>query len=289
MAVIDAPTAWITEPGVYDIPEDQYHADPVVGGSLSSTGSRMLLPPSCPAKFRYAMDHRGEEPSNRNFNLGNAAHQLVLGVGPELVAIEYDNYKKPAAQQARDAALAAGHVPLLPHEWEQVHEMAAAIKAHRISELLDPDTARCEITLVWRDELTGVMCRALVDCLQPGALVDYKTTVCGDTEQLGRACDTFGYAQQADFYLSGARALGLADDNTPFVFVAQEKERPFLITPFQLDPTAMRIGRERNIRALNTYRHCTESDYWPGHVYDPNEIAWVSLPPWVEKREGESS
>ena len=30
----------ITEPGVYDIPATAYHRDPVVGGSLSSTGAR---------------------------------------------------------------------------------------------------------------------------------------------------------------------------------------------------------------------------------------------------------
>lgn len=42
-------TTWtITEPGVYDLPAEVYHADPVEGGSLSSTGARKLLPPSCP-------------------------------------------------------------------------------------------------------------------------------------------------------------------------------------------------------------------------------------------------
>ncbi len=32
----------ITVAGVYDIPADVYHADPVEGGSLSSTGARTL-------------------------------------------------------------------------------------------------------------------------------------------------------------------------------------------------------------------------------------------------------
>ena len=47
----------ITAPGVYDIPAEDYHRDPVPGGSLSSTGARKLLPPSCPAKFRYEQDN----------------------------------------------------------------------------------------------------------------------------------------------------------------------------------------------------------------------------------------
>jgi hypothetical protein len=49
--------ALITEPGVYDIAEDHYHADPVPGGSLSNSGAKKLLPPSCPAKFAYEREH----------------------------------------------------------------------------------------------------------------------------------------------------------------------------------------------------------------------------------------
>jgi len=33
----------VTEPGVYDIPEDAYHRDPVKGGSLSYSGAKKLL------------------------------------------------------------------------------------------------------------------------------------------------------------------------------------------------------------------------------------------------------
>lgn len=289
-AVLDRPTIEITEPGVYDIDVESYHDDPVPGGSLSSTGARRLLPPSCPAKFKWEQDHRHEtDPINRTFNLGHAAHKLVLGDGPELVRIDADSYRTKDAKTARDDALASGRVPLLPTEWMQVHDMAAALRAHPVSALIDPTRGKAEQTLVWQDELTGIMCRARIDWLQPGAVVDYKSTLSGDTEHLGRASDQHGYAQQADFYLDGIRALGLGDENTPFVFIAQEKEPPYLITPFQLDPTALSIGRRRNIAARQVYRHCVETGYWPGHVHDPDEIVWVSLPPWVERREAEMS
>ncbi len=292
-AILDAPqapAATITEPGVYQLDEASYHADPVVGGSLSSSGARRLLPPSCPAKFRYEQDHRHEAaPINRTFNLGNAAHKLVLGAGPELVQIDAAGYQTKAAREARDAALADGQVPLLPAEWLQVHAMAEVLRTHPVSALIDPATGAAEQTLVWRDELTGIMCRARVDWLQPNAVVDYKSAHSGDTEQLGRASDQFGYAQQADWYLDGIRALGLGDHTTPFVFIAQEKEPPYLITPFQLDPTALSIGRRRNVSARQVYRYCVETDYWPGHVHDPDEIVWVSLPPWVERQEAELS
>ncbi|MBO0827768.1 MAG: hypothetical protein J2P24_08300 [Streptosporangiales bacterium] len=47
----------ITEPGVYNLPAAVYHADPVPGGSLSQSGAKKLLPPSCPALYRYWADH----------------------------------------------------------------------------------------------------------------------------------------------------------------------------------------------------------------------------------------
>ncbi len=34
----------ITAPGVYVIPADDYHADPVPGGSISASGARRILP-----------------------------------------------------------------------------------------------------------------------------------------------------------------------------------------------------------------------------------------------------
>ena len=42
----------VDEPGVYDgLDEAAYHADPVPGGSLSASGAKLLLPPSCPALY----------------------------------------------------------------------------------------------------------------------------------------------------------------------------------------------------------------------------------------------
>ena len=36
-------TAIITKPGIYEMPEDDYHADPVPDWSLSASGAKLLL------------------------------------------------------------------------------------------------------------------------------------------------------------------------------------------------------------------------------------------------------
>jgi hypothetical protein len=68
--------------------------------------------------------------------------------------------------------------------------------------------------------------------------------------------------------------LGLAAE-TVFVLVFQEKTPPYLITVAQLDPMALRVGRELNRRAIEDFRRCSEPGHWPGHA---DSIRLLSLP-----------
>lgn len=282
----------ITDPGVYDLPVDTYHADPVEGGSLSSTGARRLLPPSCPALFRHEQLH-GREPK-RVWDLGHAAHRMVLGAGPPIAVIDAPDYKTKAARETRDEAREAGAVPLLTHEYQLAGDMAGALRRHPVaSALLDPDRGgRPEQTLVWRDGPTGTWCRSLLDWLPPlapaGRLIvpDYKTCAAADPDSLERAAYQHGWHQQAAWYLAGLRALGLADEDAAFVFVAQEKTEPYLVTVVELDHVALRIGHARNRRALGIYQHCTSTGEWPGYV---DGVHLLSLPRWAEIEEGEAT
>jgi hypothetical protein len=279
----------IDAPGVYDLPDDVYHADPVPGGSLSSTGARKLLPPSCPALFRYEQDDR--VPRKRAFDVGHAAHKLVLGAGPDIVAVDAPDWKTKAAREQRDAVYAAGAVPLLAAEYRQVQAMADALRRHPVAAaLFDPTGGSPEQSLFWVDDETGVWCRARLDW-QPRArqgrmvVPDYKSATSADPEHIRRAVHTYGYHCQAAFYLDGVTALGLAEDPA-FVFVVQQKTPPYLVTVVQLDPVAERIGRERNRQALDIFRNCQETGRWPGYSDD---IELISLPAWAERRHDEET
>jgi hypothetical protein len=290
-AVLSASSVVVDEPGVYDISVEDYFADPVPGGSISSSGARKLLPPSCPAKFRYEMDHPGPT-KKREFDLGHAAHMLVLGAGAPIDVIDAANYRTKAAQAQQEAAHLRGDVPLLLHEYEQVQAMAAAIREHPVAgPLFNPDHGTPEVSLFWRDAPSGVMCRARIDWLphqRPGRtiIVDYKTCRTADLDGLSRAVNDHGYHFQARWYLNGAQALGLADPDAVFIFIAQEKEPPYLVTPFELDSTALRIAEFKTRQALQVFTHCTETDRWPGY-WDGEGAALLSLPPWAERAEGD--
>lgn len=279
-------TAAITRPGVYDgIPEATYHRDPVAGGSLSSSGARKLLAPSCPALFRHEQTH--PQPHKKVFDLGSAAHELVLGEGPGIVQIDAADMRTKAAKEQRDAAYEEGKIPLLPKDFEQVQEMAEQLKRHPIAgALFQPGTGKPEQSLFWKDPDTGVICRARLDWLPTQVkgrrlvIGDYKTCRSAAPADLSKAVHEHGYHQQDDFYRRGARELGIGDKDTSFVFIFQQKTAPYLVTVVELDHEARRIGKERNDYALRTYARCKESGVWPGFSDD---ITMLSLPVWAER------
>jgi hypothetical protein len=280
-ATLDHAGAPILEPGVYTIPEAVYHADPVPGGSLSSTGARKILPPSCPALFRH--EQLNGRPEKRQFDFGHAAHSLVLGVGAPLAVVDADDWRTKSAKEQRDAAYAAGHTPILAGEHEQVLGMAAALRDHPIaSALFDSERGTAEQSLFWRDDTYEAWLRARLDwlpCASEGRMIlgDYKTCISAEPKAIAKSIGNYGYHQQGAWYIDIVKALGLAEE-VAFVFVFQEKTAPYLVTVAEPDHTAIRIGRHLNQRALEVYAECVATDTWPSYT---DEVERVSLPPWV--------
>jgi hypothetical protein len=271
-------------PGVYDLPIEAYHADPVPGGSLSSTGARLLLPPSCPALFKHWRD-AGEE-TKHAWDIGHAAHKLVLGVGPELVRIDADEWRTNAVKAEVAAIRERGAVPLRPVDFDTVHAMAEALREHPFAgKLFQPGAGRAEQTLIWQDSQTGVWCRALLDWLEEPSgrrflLRDYKSGRSASPDKLGRIIADFGYHVQLGFYLAGCRALNLAGDDAEALLVVQETRPPYLVTVAQPDPTAMRLGAIRVREAIDLFAECVKDDRWPGYADD---VVPAELPPWETK------
>jgi hypothetical protein len=281
----------VTAPGVYDdFPEVDYHEDP----SLSSSGARRILPPSCPAKFKWERDNG--RPEKRAFDFGHAAHGLVLGVGMDVVVVQKvakdgtkadaDDYKTRSAQEHRDETYAAGKVPLLAHEWALVKDMAGALRAGldaaQAGDLFVAGTGRSELSLFWHDDRQDVDRRARFDWLSDvtddrAVIVDYKTTPDAEPRAVASTIRKFGYHQQGAWYVDAAHALGVAE-HVGFLLAFQEKTPPYLVTVAEPDQLALRVGRYLNDRALEVYAECAATGTWPGYSDD---IVTTSLPAWA--------
>lgn len=280
----------ITRPGVYQLTADEYHADPVPGGSLSNSDARRLTEPGCPALFRYEKDN-GIRQTSDAFDFGHLVHTLVLGKGDEIAVrpAGWADYRKPAARVWRDEQRAAGRTPVTAEQMQLASAMVEALRADEFASQALAQPGRAEQCLFWVDPETGVWRRAMVDHLpdrpKPGrrmVIVDYKTSdeVCPD-DQMMRKVFKYGYHRQGATYLDGVLALGLADDAV-IVFIFQQKSPPFLVTPVVLQPEWIRIGRVENRWALRTFAECLESGVWPG--YAPDGPVRLDVPRWLEIR-----
>jgi len=278
----------VTEPGVYDdMPLDVYHRDPVPGGSLSSTGARKLLAPSCPAKFRYEQIHG--QPSKDDFDFGTAVHTFTLGTGPRIVAIEAGSWQTKAAREQRDAERADGNVPLLAKDYKRAKEIARAVRNNpAAAALLRPDRGAAERSLFWVDPQTEVWRRGRPDCLTADVegrclIVDIKSTESAAPDDFARSIYKFGYHQQGATYIDGVIAVGI-DPDPEFLMVAVEKQPPYLCEVYALNLDALNLGRARNRRSLEIYKQCTETGHWGGYTDD---ITYLALPAWAERADSE--
>jgi hypothetical protein len=280
----------ITEPGVYTMPAEEYHADPVPSGSLSRSGAVKLLEPSTPARFHYERTHG--QPVRKTFELGHAAHHMALGDGVDIIEVAGDGASpdewRTSSTKAEVARVRArGAVPLKPREYAQVCEMRDALLGHPTARrLLVEGEGTVEASLFWVDGPSGIWRRARLDRLPKwsgqGRLIvpDYKSAESANPEAFARSAARYGYDVQAAWYSDGVLELGLADD-VAFVFVCQEKTPPYLVNVIELDAEALKIGRTRSREAIETYAECVRTNRWPGYGDD---ITCVSLPIWLEAK-----
>jgi hypothetical protein len=281
----EAPVLQITEPGIYDgIPEDVYHGDLVPGGSLSVSGAKKLLAPSCPALFAWEREH--PPPPKKAMELGTAAHTVVLGTGPKIVEIDAADWMKRATKERGAEVRAEGGVPLLTKDYRRVQGMAKALREHPIaSALFDPERGgHAEQSFFWFDERWGIWRRGRMDWMPPldrgrPVLGDYKSATAADLNAITKAVRNFRYEMQDDWYSDGIEAI--TGVRCPFLFVFQETTAPYLITVCQLDEETRLSGRRRNDEALEIYRDCTAAGAWPAYSDD---IELISLPPWAQAR-----
>ena len=279
----------ITEPGVYyDLPAEDYHAQTEW---LSWSRMKHLLPPSTPAHFKAALTR--PEARKRHLELGSIVHRIVLGEGDQFEVVhalnrkkepyEATSYETVSAQVDRDRIYSEGKIPILRHELEEAEAMAAQVLAHPVASALLTN-GRPEVSLFWVDPDTGVKCRARLDWLPDPVegrrliVPDLKTSASAAPVEFSKSSARFGYFGQQQHYRDGIAACGLAVDPA-FVFVAVEKEDPYLVSVGQFaGADDLRLGRRAVDHCRRLYRDCLAADHWPGYGDGVNDL---SLPAWI--------
>ena len=249
-----------------DLPAHEYHA---ASWALGSTSLKRLATQP-PAVWKW----ESENPSRPSapLVLGTAAHSLILEDDtPGLSIVNAEDWRSKTAREAREAAYAEGTVPLLAKEFAVVEAMREAVMAHpHAARLLTGHVAERS----YFAEIDGVPVKARLDALKGSTVVDLKTTS-ADLGSIERTVASFGYHVQQAHYTDVIEACGQPVDDFVFIFVSTAA--PHLVRVVRLEECAVDLGREQARHALAVWKHCTETDTWPGYT----GIDTLDLPAWV--------
>ncbi len=284
---IDVTTFLALEPGIYDnVHADVYHADAAL-----SSGIAKLLVERSPAHAWTAhpkLNPAWQPEFDDKFDIGTAAHKLMLEGENCIVEGDYKDWRTKEAQDFKQEARRLGQIALLIPQATRVREMVEKAKMQLAG--FYPDFAfflggKPEQTLVWKDD-HGVFCRARVDWLHDATMCvdDYKTTsASADPRKWDRTMYGMGADMQVAFYLRGLRKItdGLPKNDSDWRFVVQECYAPYALSAVTLAPSAMAIANDKVQKAIDTWALCIERDFWPAY---PPKVASIEVPTWEELR-----
>jgi len=277
------------EKGIHNISEQEYHADPCKEPSLSRSIIKTLLFKS-PAHAKIAHPRLNPYMTAKNdqkFDIGNAAHKLLLEGDDNCEIIDADNWRTKAAKEQRELAWANGKIPLLVHEYEATSDMVEAglKQIHACPDLGIANLRKegnAELSVIW-DE-TDAIDQQSWHRVRPDwwssdrkIMIDYKTTgTSADPNEYLRHIFTMGYDIQEAYYRRGAKAVTGIDPK--FIFVVQETEEPYLCSFIGLSPQYQEMGKQKVEFGISLWNQCMTSGVWTGY---PEKICYVEPPAWA--------
>lgn len=263
---------------ILDISPDEYHARP----GLSSTIAKTLLARSP----LHAKSMIGKRPT-KGMDRGSIIHRLLLGKGKDYVVINHANFTTKLAKAERDAARAAGLVPVIADDFEDYCKAAESIRVQLADRDLILD-GESEVAIEWDEPSQHglVTCRGMLDhaWLDSGLILDLKITEDAAPSAIERTAENFGYAIQAAAYTRAVTALdpSLAG-RVRFLFAFCEPDEPYAVNIVQPDGVFRELGDRRWDRAVREWGRCEATGIWPSYGTAVNQL---TPPTWALAKEG---
>jgi hypothetical protein len=263
---------------VHSMPFEDYLAVP----ALSSSGLKLL------ARSAWHYKNRQEITPTRPMLCGTLAHCAALephAMASRYVVVPEDAPRRPTASQwaakkpSQDSqddmawwrdftAKAEGRQIVAANDYAITQMQLQALAA-------EPDIAKHlsagqgEVSIFWRDERTGVYCKARPDWMTPPdagriTTLDMKTTADESPSGFGRAAARLKYHLQWAHYVAGIeQATGHTVEE--FVFAAVTSAPPVLAVPYILTDDIKAQAIDERAELLDLYARCTAANHWPAY------------------------
>lgn len=260
-----------------------YHAKP----GLTKTKLFRLIEKN-PEYYKYCEEHpelNAETPAQL---FGAAFHKYVLE--PEEFSAEYavmpnvDRRTKAGREEYAAFAARAGERGIITDsDYFEICRMSEKLKSIPVVKYLL--TGEVETSYYFRDELTGLELQARPDVFRMvgdhGVVVDLKTCRDASNDEFRKAAINLGYDVQAAIFLDAMKAeYGIECD---FIFVAIEKDPPYMVNVLSADEYLVKYGRERLREALSIYKECETTGIWWGYNGEKMLINNLILPNYLAK------
>jgi hypothetical protein len=267
---------------ILNVTEGQYLADPCARPSLSqSIATTLLLKSPLHAWLEHPRLGGQRKKPTKAMDEGTLIHRVLLGTGAPLQIIDVADYRTKLAQEARDAALERGALPVKKADYEEAVLAAAAINMRIENEFGIKLNGASEIAIEWIEHATSgaeVICRCRLDHVwtDTGLILDVKRAEVAHPKTLPRKVSDYGYEVQHAAY---TRALAALSNSTPeMVFLFVETDEPYSVVPAKLSATFKTMGERRWQRAIDIWAECVATKKWPGYV---REAVTIEPTPWA--------
>ena len=279
------------QPGVFDIPAEDYHRAPGVSNSMLGEMSPPARQPVYLSKPREVTPW---------MVMGTLIHQRVLepnrplpklAIRPKTYGPEGKDWNGNANECAAWIRVqeAAGRIVLHRTEVDRVTGCVDAILRHPTCQVIFA-SGRSEVSIFNRLDVGGgqVLTKARLDWIPDGSdsLVDVKKVGKGKAaadEFIKLAIERRYHVQAASYRHNWNAQMGTTDPREKFTFVVVEDEAPFLVNVITLGWRTMELGLDLYFEDLDLYRRCLEANRWAGYGDEPKV---VEAPEWVFRTGG---
>ncbi len=262
----------IEKPGIYrGVHGPDYFADPCPVPSLTQSLAKLLIERSPLHAWTASqrLNPNFEADNDPKFDVGNAAHKLILGRGKDFGIIDAPDWRTKAAKEAREAAELNGKIGILSHEFDRATDMLTSasdqLRNHEDKDAFTDGDA--EVMICWEEN--GIWFRSLIDWLHTDlrTVDDYKTTAKSIAPHvIGFVAEAGQWHLQAAFIERGLNVLD--PDNAgrrTFRFVAQETNHPHALNVMHMDEHWLTMGRKKVKAAIGIWTHAIKSGRWDGY------------------------
>lgn len=316
-------------PGIYfDLSDEAYHNDP----AISNSNIKDLL--ISPMKYwrNSALNPKRKRKETSSMKTGKALHCYLmekerfnrdyivlpkLDVDSDFYRIESEkpeflqNFALRKTKDAKTFEYIGTKIKLSEEEFEGIKEAVDYFESLPTAGELFKD-GYMEVSIFWRDEETGLMCKCRPDYLTPNYIADYKSI-----SEIGKIKNQIGdydyYIQQA-YYLEGLRCFRegsvpknfnelseeqkafvaqIADNNhSNFIFAFQDKE-DLMVRLKTFNSDVVEGSTDLFRRGLRIYKDSIEKyglEPWQDDYKrlpeekDIEMLGWEDLPVWIQHK-----